>query len=440
MSLTLAGFRNGYRGKATAPAGAPGQHRRRVGAGVLAAAMLRSFPRLLSAGAILLASCSDDYDSCEATRSCAVTKPDSGPGGASGSSPGGSSGSGGSAGSAGTTGTAGAMGSDGAAGSDGSVGAAGSAGSDGTDAGSDGADAQPPDTVAPTIVSVSPENGATGVRKDAVISITFSEPMNREKTQAAYSSADLPPSGVTFAWSAGDTVLTIDPNSDLTYVADMVPPSAAAKKYSFALAATATDLSGNALASELSSSFTTSRLVQQTLVANVWQLYEVVPSGATAYPCSVSAYVGDSGELGQIRYAAIVQFDLSVLAPGVQAFTEATMRAHQGETIGTPFGASQLGNVMADHTNFDPIDGSAMTGAALRSLGVFSNSPSPGARTLNLLPGVTDDHEKRVARSYRSQYRLAFTTPANANGVADQASFSCEQGSLPELVLKYLIP
>ena len=335
-------------------------------------------------------------------------------------------------------GTAGTAGLDGSAGA---VGSAGAAGTDGTDAGIDGADAPAPDTVAPTVVSVSPADGSTGVRKDVSISITFSEPMNRERTQGAYLSADLAPNAVAFAWNADDTQLTIDPISDLTYVADTVPTSAAARRYSFAIATSATDRSGNALGSAFNSSFTTSRQVTQTLFANVWQLFAVVGYANTATLLdSGSVSVGDSGETDEIRYAAIVQFDLSVLAPGVQSFTEATMSAQQEESVGTPFGSGQLGNVMTDHTNFDPVDGSAMSGAALRSLGVFSNTPAPGVRSLNVLASVTEDRKKRVARSYRSQYRLAFTRPANTNGASDSTSFSYDQGKRPALALKYLIP
>ena len=74
------------------------------------------------------------------------------------------------------------------------------------------------DTTRPTIVSVSPANGATGVRANANIVVTFSEPMDPvRRLRTAYQSADIPNAGVTFGWSADDTVLTIDPNSDLLY-------------------------------------------------------------------------------------------------------------------------------------------------------------------------------------------------------------------------------
>jgi hypothetical protein len=397
------------------------------------------YPASILVVASLLQSC-DEYESCEATRSCPSVQSDSGPGGASGSGPGGSAGSAGSA-SAGTFGFAGAAGTAGIDGTVGSGGSAGTAGTDGADAGGDASDAPPPDTTAPTIVSVSPADGSSGVRKDVSISITFSEPMNRERTQAAYSSADLAPSAVTFAWSADDTVLTIDPVSDLVYVADTVPLRASPKKYSFTLTSAATDRAGNGLASEFAGSFTTSRQVTQMLAAQVWKLEELGAERGVFDCTQGSLFIGETATGGPTAYqVALFQFDLSALAPGVQSFVEATLRAQQGESLGTPFGASHLGDVVVDHTSFDPIDGTAISGAALRRLGVFSSSPTPGPRSLRVLVAATEDHQKRIERSYRSQYRLAFSRRSGTNPTTDLANFSCESGSRPELALEYLVP
>jgi hypothetical protein len=387
--------------------------------------------------ALPLAACDDAYESCESTRTC-PSPPDSGPDGASGSPTGGSSGSAGST----AGGTAGTSGTAGTGGSDASAGTAGAAGTDGTDVGADATDTSPPDTVAPTVVSVSPADRATGVKKDAVISITFSEPMDRAKTQAAYSSADLPASAVMFAWNAGDTVLTIDPVSDLVYVADTVPVSASPKKYSFTLSSAVTDRAGNGLASEFAASFTTSRQVTQTLAAQVLYLLDFGPVAEVRDCPEGSCYIGDFYANGpDTGYTvALFQFDFSSLAPGVQLFTEATLRAQQLTSTGTPFGASQLGDVVVDHTNFDPVDGSAIDGAALRRLGPFSSNSTPGPRSLSVLVAATEDHEKRLERAYRSQYRLAFTRPFSANDTQDTTSFSCDPGSRPELALKYLVP
>ena len=156
--------------------------------------------------AALAIGCGGDYESCEATRTCQSTAGNAGEGG-SGASEALPNGSGGSAASA-STGAAGSVQAGGTAGS-----GAASGGSAGSGAGAP--DVQP-DTTPPTIVSVTPEDGARGVAKDANLTIVFSEPMDREKTQAAYSSVDLPPAGVDFRWSADGTTLTIDPKGELS--------------------------------------------------------------------------------------------------------------------------------------------------------------------------------------------------------------------------------
>ena len=114
-----------------------------------------------------------------------------------------------------------------------------------------------PDTTPPSIVSITPASGATGIAKNADIVITFSEKMNQAATQAAYQSTDLPASGVTFNWNADGTVLTINPNADLAY-------TAAGKTYSFSLSTTATDVAGNALPAT-TSSFKTFKQITTTI-------------------------------------------------------------------------------------------------------------------------------------------------------------------------------
>ena len=64
------------------------------------------------------------------------------------------------------------------------------------------------DSTAPTIASTQPAGSATGVATNAAVVITFSEAMNTTATQAAISFSPAV-TGLTFAWSSGDTVLTV---------------------------------------------------------------------------------------------------------------------------------------------------------------------------------------------------------------------------------------
>ena len=65
------------------------------------------------------------------------------------------------------------------------------------------------DNTAPTVLPFFPPDQATGVATDSQVVITFSEAMARAATQAAVLISPAPTGTTSFAWSVGDTVLTI---------------------------------------------------------------------------------------------------------------------------------------------------------------------------------------------------------------------------------------
>ncbi len=97
---------------------------------------------------------------------------------------------------------------------------------------------------APTISSVSPTAGATGVTRATNVSATFSEPMDQASAQDAFSI--LPSVAGAFSWS-GNT-MTFNPSADL----------AATTTYTATVSTAAKDAAGNALAPVVTWSFTTS--------------------------------------------------------------------------------------------------------------------------------------------------------------------------------------
>jgi subtilisin len=106
----------------------------------------------------------------------------------------------------------------------------------------------PPDTTGPSVTSVSPANGATGVVTTANVSSTFSEPMDTAATQAAFSlmrSSDNSAVAGTFSWS-GNT-MTFRPSTALT----------SGMGYEAKVSTGATDLAGNSPAAEKAWTFTT---------------------------------------------------------------------------------------------------------------------------------------------------------------------------------------
>ncbi|MDI6886381.1 MAG: choice-of-anchor D domain-containing protein, partial [archaeon] len=101
-----------------------------------------------------------------------------------------------------------------------------------------------PDTTPPTIISVSPADGATDVAVSTTISATFSEAMNTAASvEAAFSIA--PSVAGTFSW-AGNT-MTFTPGANLAYITI----------YTVTIGTGAQDLAGNPLTSAYTWSFTT---------------------------------------------------------------------------------------------------------------------------------------------------------------------------------------
>ena len=110
----------------------------------------------------------------------------------------------------------------------GSVDAGAGPGDDGADAGpgdhtgdSDsgpddpGDDADPGDPDRPAVLSVTPADGAAGVRANSNLVIVFDRAMDASSVEAAWESELLPADAVSFSWNpAGDT-LTVNPDSAL---------------------------------------------------------------------------------------------------------------------------------------------------------------------------------------------------------------------------------
>jgi hypothetical protein len=108
------------------------------------------------------------------------------------------------------------------------------------------------DTVAPTISSVSPADGATMVSTSTSVTVSFSEPMDRTSAQAAFSlrrTSDGAAVSGAFSWS-GNT-MTFKPSTAL----------AQGTGYTVRVGTGAVDAAGNKLIAEHASSFTTGTTV-----------------------------------------------------------------------------------------------------------------------------------------------------------------------------------
>ncbi|MCI0346762.1 MAG: Ig-like domain-containing protein [Chloroflexi bacterium] len=100
----------------------------------------------------------------------------------------------------------------------------------------------------PTVVRFRPASKATGIARDALYSVRFSEPMDHSSAEAAFSAKVGATTRVgTFTWHENDTVLVFHPKSGLGYSMTVV----------LAVAGTATSQAGVPLARGASSTFTT---------------------------------------------------------------------------------------------------------------------------------------------------------------------------------------
>lgn len=277
----------------------------------------------------------------------------------------------------------------------------------------------PPEPLAPTIVSVSPANGATGVQSDAVIVITFSEPMNQALTQQAYQSEGIPSSQVAFSWNDAGTELTITPANALAYATGADPAAVPARRFSFFVSASAEDLEGHKLQSPQELSFSIFRQIETTFLAvqnralsGSFRSDDTYGQGDCARG-EINMCVGDSG-LGSVdeQYKGFMSFDLSAIPAATAQVVDARLSLEITARAGNPF--SQLGGLMLERTRFDAINFQAFDAEALEDLGRIATAGNQGT-VLNV------DVKGAVAAdvSELSQYRLHFEDLTDGDGSAD---------------------
>jgi hypothetical protein len=282
--------------------------------------------------------------------------------------------------------------------------------------GSDG----PADTVAPTVVDVTPGNGTAGVAADAVITIVFSEPMAQGSVRGAWSSADLPSSAVAFEWNASGDTLTVRPDDPLEYAVGVGtdPSGVVPRAYAFQLGVAATDVAGNPLAAAIDVAFTTKRRMRAEL-AVITDLTRFARGDGTVFNTSgTNLAIGDTNT--NLQYKTFVGFELPTLPAGA-TLERATFGASQNGPVGTPY---LLGAVEVRHVNTATIDAAAFAAIPLADLGVLATDGTLGAHTLDVTAAFADDLANHVARGERSQYRLEYDTPTNSNAANDYANFS----------------
>lgn len=277
------------------------------------------------------------------------------------------------------------------------------------------------DHTAPTLSSV-PANGASGLRSDTQMTVSFSEPMNPTSVQGAYKSDTLPAGSVDLRWNNEATLLTITPKQPLEYALET------AKTYDFTLSSAAKDRAGNSIAS--------TRVGFKTLRRKT-RSFEPENPPTRYLSGNADMIVGTlASNIAQVQYLSFELSDLgSTPAGDIQS---ASLKTLQSGCVGEPF--TQLGGVKLESVWFsgqsvpDPTSVSV-----LRDLGILSSQPSPQTHRLEVLEALRADWSQRGERDNRSKYRLRFegdSAPLNHN-----CTFKANRSSLDTLLeVVYLTP
>lgn len=320
----------------------------------------------------------------------------------------------------------------------------------------------------PHAISISPPHNRGGARNDVNIVITFSEAMNKDNTEAAYSSNSLgiKPNEVSFSWNNDQTVLTINPNHDLAYktVDDL---NSLGYEYSWQLSDGATDLAGNKLINPLSHKFRTLREMTQTIISekdfNITK--DVQIGGCLGQDLNHEVLcIGDTGLVranseSPISSAAVpdnvpmrgfYSFSIADLPETITEIKRATFYAYQkhGNTNGNAYvDLKKPGQfLIIEHVYFGPIVRiDFFDTAVLHSIGNLSDNARVGYKAADVTTSLRDDYSKPVLERFnKSQYRLRFAKDTDNDGTLDMVEFYTHNvqssNHRPKLVVKYLLP
>jgi hypothetical protein len=274
------------------------------------------------------------------------------------------------------------------------------------------------DSVPPTVVSVSPADGAIGVHAGSRIHIQFSEPMDEQATQAALESSTRGPELVSASWSDAGTVLTLSPRWPLRYpevafantnpegqLIDVQPQ----RDDPYTIRPRGRDRAGNALP-ETSSSFYTLRQVTHRL---------------SAAQALTGVVLADDAP----TYFGFLSFDLASLPTDIEKLRQGVLNANGVELVTTS-------NLTFYDVTFAELDQTAIHAPG----SLIGTLPSGSSGDQSLLPAALDHvFAAYRARSPESHYLQArFELPSTTSA----AAASSIAAVLPQvsLTLDYFAP
>jgi methionine-rich copper-binding protein CopC len=279
------------------------------------------------------------------------------------------------------------------------------------------------DTTAPTIIDTTPDSDQLGIKRDATITLFFSEAMNTAATGSAITvQGSTWSDGFDLGWGSDKKGVTLIPHSAFPHGENIVVTIGTGTK----------DEAGNALAQPYIFEF---RVIRRTTTT----LYPVQALSGQAVPGGY--LVSDNGFAGEITNDSVrtmLTFDLSALPSDLTNITSAMLYLSQASVTGNPYG--ELGNLEAHHVNYGAsLDANDFNTSTLTICNQNLCIPDPhsvvmtlnlGGRSATDTTKVQSDWNKRSERGNRSQYLIRFTQDRNEDGNLDQARFNLPQSYL----------
>ncbi len=270
----------------------------------------------------------------------------------------------------------------------------------------------------PTILSITPNNGSVGVLTTQTIVIEFSEPMNREATASAYSTASA--GGlVGFEWTEDSKAVTI--HHGLSYQDSPF-------LHAFSITTSATDVAGNPLRDDVQSSFTLAKALDKVVTVRDNRNWRPGVTGAYSY-----ILAGDETDTGITR--GFFAYDLGEPTGEVIGVQSAVMRTNIRDIIGQPFDV--LGDLAVQHAEY-----------------VFSNTPtaamyySPVFESHILIaadaeaPAIGDEVTLDLTSSFERSWEMGltkvqfifgfFNPSTNGDGIRDSCNIGNNVNELDE--------
>ena len=273
------------------------------------------------------------------------------------------------------------------------------------------------DNAPPQIEATSPSHLDVGVKNDAVIRIRFSESMDTNSVENAFST-DV--GNVDFEWNGARTEVEIRPKTPLEYAMGEFPDAVpTAKSYSFSVSKQARDLAGNPLNDEYHATFTTFRKISATLsTRDHHDMGGRIYSDGTVY-AGQTIFVGDvAAKLGTRGFLSFYIESLAKFVKDDGAVVSAMFRTRTSTVRGTPY--SDLGSgIQLRHIEYAKMSAAAYSAAELHDLGIFSSDDTSSEKSSDVTVALVDDIAK--GRTW-SQYRLQFPTRTDGDTNDDYVS------------------